>query len=360
VSWALISAVAAENRAVALREWRVVFLYAGLFLVGLRYVWLSAEGREKQVQLLLIGAWLAGGTLMALIGLWQFASGSMLIQAEGVQRIRGLYGSPNNLALYLERTVALSLALALFGQERSWRVVWSACGLIQLVALLLTFSKGAILLGFPAALITLWIGGLLVVRRRNQSGRLLWAVAGIGLFFVVGLLPFVGTERFQRLLDLSSGTGFIRLQLWRSAWQMALDHPLFGVGPDNFLYAFRSSYILPAAWVEPNLNHPHNIILDWWTRLGVPGLVLGMSFLGAGVWSIGRNFWQKRDSALRLGLLAAALAALAHGLIEVSYALPDLMIAWVLLFSLQEVQAGARDCGELYSYGYSDGPESTR
>jgi hypothetical protein len=34
---------------------------------------------------------------------------------------------------------------------------------------------------------------------------------------------------------------------------------------------------------------------------------------------------------LQLGLLAAVITALAHGLIDASYALPDLMIVWVLL-----------------------------
>ena len=56
---------------------------------------------------------------------------------------------------------------------------------------------------------------------------------------------------------------------------MIRDHPLFGVGLDNFLYAYRGRYILDAAWQEPNLNHPHNIILDFATRLGLLGLLAG-------------------------------------------------------------------------------------
>ena len=57
------------------------------------------------------------------------------------------------------------------------------------------------------------------------------------------------------------------------------------VGLDNFLYAYRGRYILDAAWQEPNLNHPHNIVLDFATRL--PGVdprrlaLLGWSMGGA-------------------------------------------------------------------------------
>jgi O-antigen ligase len=207
------------------------------------------------------------------------------------------------------------------------------------VALLLTFSKGSLLLGLPAGLATLWLGGLVVLRGQGASRRALWWLAAAAAVGLVILLPFLGTERFQRLLDFSQGTGLFRLLLWRSALQMALDHPLLGVGPDNFLYAFRSGYLLPAAWQEPNLNHPHNWLLDWWTRLGLPGLALGMAFFVTGCGLLWGRLRQAlggpaQAAALWLGLLAATVAALVHGLIDLSYAAPDLMLVWVLMFYL--------------------------
>jgi O-antigen ligase len=330
VSWALLAALQATHTDLALREWRTVFLTGGLFallLIGS----LHLSPQPAADQRLLLGAWLAGALVIALTGLWQYASNEMLINAEGVQRVRAFYGSPNNLALYLERALAPVVALALFGEQRYLR--WLAAGVALLLggALLLTFSKGALLLGLPAMLFVLWLGGLSLLRQRGQSHRLLWAIAVIGLLVGLALTPFLGTERFQRLLDFQGGTGFVRLQLWRSAWQIALDHPLFGVGPDNFLYAYRSLYLLPAAWQEPNLNHPHNWPLDWWTRLGLPGLLLALLWFGALLWRHWRGLRTGRQPVLHLGLLAAVVAALAHGLIDASYALPDLMIIWVLL-----------------------------
>jgi len=35
-----------------------------------------------------------------------------------------------------------------------------------------------------------------------------------------------------------------------------------------------------------------------------------------------------------VGLLAGTVAALAHGLIDASYALPDLMLVWVVMFGI--------------------------
>lgn len=340
IGWALIAAVAADHLQVALYEWRTVFLSAGLFAILLTSSLRSPASGRRDLWLI-VTAWIAGGVTVAAIGLVQYVTDSMLITAEGVHRIRALYGSPNNLALYLERTFMVSLSLAAFLPASKWRTVWAAAACVQAAALLLTFSKGSLLLGVPAGLFVLWLGGMILLPRQGRSRRPLAWLAAAALVFVLALLPFLGTERFQRLLDFSQGTGYLRLQLWRSAWQMALDHPLLGVGPDNFLYAYRSAYLLPQAWQEPNLNHPHNWILDWWTRIGVPGLAVAVGLFTLGFYRLWRaastaSRAQLPEAVLNLGLLAAGVAALTHGLIDASYALPDLMIVWVLILMAAE------------------------
>lgn len=110
---------------------------------------------------------------------------------------------------------------------------------------------------------------------------------------------------------------------------MALDHPLLGVGPDNFLYAYRTRYVLPSGWQELNLSHPHNIILDLWTRLGIPGVITGGAALVAAFATGWRLFAAKTAPAgvwaLALGLLGGLAATVSHGLIDNSLFLPDLM-----------------------------------
>ena len=104
----------------------------------------------------------------------------------------------------------------------------------QLIALLLTFSKGALFLGLPAMLV-----GLAVAGRRllgTQSNRLPawwgWGLAAVAVAMILGLIPFLGAERFRSLLDFRpESTGGIRLNLWRSSVQMALDHLWLGVRP---------------------------------------------------------------------------------------------------------------------------------
>jgi O-antigen ligase len=368
ISWALVATFAADHFAVALREWRTVFLSAGLFallLIDLKQAHTDTSGghlAHYSADLwLLVKAWVAGATAIAGVALVQYFTGVDIISAEGVWRVRAFYGSPNNLALYLERTLAVSLALAIFAHSLRSRLAWGVPALAQGLALILTFSKGALLIGLPAMLGVLWLGGMLLLWRQGRSTKPLWWIAGAGILVGASVVPFLSTERFQRLLDFSQGTGFLRLNLWRSSWQMALDHALLGVGPDNFLYAYRSIYLLPAAWQEPDLNHPHNIVLDWWTRLGLPGLALASLFFAGMLRGLWRNLngplcetstWRVAatrhpplhiEPALATGLLAATAAALAHGLIDASYALPDLMLVWVLIAFL--AQANGRVTG---------------
>lgn len=317
---AALSLTASERLDVSLREWVQVVAAAGAFYAlvrsqrGERAVWLSVDG-------LTIGA-----TVIAALALVQLALGRNLITAEGVFRVRGLYGSPNNLALFLGRTVPIALCLAAFGRRR--RRAYGVAAAVQFAALFLTFSRGALLVGLPAAL--LFIG---VVR----GGKALWAaLAGIAVV-VVGLIPLAGTERIASLFRAGEGTTFLRLNLWRSAWAMVRDHPLRGVGLDNFLYAYRTRYILPAAWEERNLSHPHNIVLDWWTRLGILGPVVLAWLLAAFFHAAARLYRRLANPTLRaltLGLMASMVHFLAHGLVDNAFFLTDLALAFALTLGI--------------------------
>ena len=145
-------------------------------------------------------------------------------------------------------------------------------------------------------------------------------------------IPLLGTPRFASLFDASQGTLFFRLHLWRSSWMMFRDHPLLGVGPDNFLYHYRGRYILPAAWEEPHLSQAHNILLDYATRMGILGVAAGVWFQVA-FWRLALPLRHLKDPdrrALALGLMCSMVNFLAHGLVDASYFLVDLAFAFFL------------------------------
>ncbi len=341
-----VSTLAAEQRAVAVYEFRTVFVSSAVLYFVTRVVPL-----DRAAQLRIVGGWILGAALVAGYGLFQFMTGQdLIVTGEGVARIRSIYGSPNNLGLYLGRALPVALALLATGALSARRArrldARAAAGLTGLgialavigFALLLSFSRGALVLGVPAALVVLLIAW--------QGRRGLWIVGGLGVAALIALPLLLQIPRFAGMFDLQDGTGFFRINLWISAWRMFLDHPWLGVGPDNFLYAYRSYYILPAAWEEPNLSHPHNLVMDFLSRLGAPGLLIG-SALVVGFW---RTAWRRARAqrrlgdaigfALTIGLMGAIADMLAHGLVDHSFFLVDLAGVFMLAVGMIQKTEG--------------------
>jgi O-antigen ligase len=270
--------------------------------------------------------------VVAIIGLYQFVRGEAIITAEeGARRLASVYGSPNNVGLFLGRCIPFLLAFVLVGVDTRRRI-FAGIGLaILLLAITLSLSAGALVIGVPAVFAVVL---LLVLGRRGLLSLI--GLAGLG---VVGFIAALRFERFARLFDFSGGTNFIRIRVWQSAVSMIQDHPITGLGLDQFLYAYRGHYILPDAWQEPNLSHPHNFLLDFWVRLGVFGVLM---FFWIQVW-----FWKyafalyrglRGREALTFALVVGAMGSmvnlLAHGLVDNSVFVNDLSYIFVLLLSV--------------------------
>jgi O-antigen ligase len=314
----------APDPPLAWREWRLCMLEPALLYYLLR---LGREnelrGHKERTTVLAsplspwLRAWALSGVVVALVGLGQWVVRA-LVPAGGVGRITGVYYSPNHLALYLERIWPLFVALVLCSDlERRWRLrAWFATALSG-AALYLTYSRGAWLLALPAALgVVGW-----AYRRRLRW----WMALGgaIALFLVVANV-FYG-----RAAAPSGMLGEVRISVWRSTLAMVADHPWRGVGLDGFRYVY-PRYMLPEAWTEPVLYHPHNAWLDAAARLGLPGLAAFTALVACCLYGARRAV---RDAsgphkAVAVGLLAGLLAALAHGMVDSGNFLVDL--AWSL------------------------------
>jgi O-antigen ligase len=322
----------ADVRDVAIREFLFVVLGSVLFY-GLIRINLAPRFTTKDSAMrflwLTIDFFLIGAVVVALYGLSNLITGENLIIAEGgIARIRSLYGSPNNLGLYMGRAIPIATAVALLGTQRWRRVAYSLALIPLLAAALLSFSRGALLFGIPASLVVILLfwGG-------RKTAIALAGLAGAGL---LALIPLSSNPRFANLLDLSSGTSFFRINVWRSAWAMFMDHPLLGVGLDNFLYEYRGRYIQPEAWQEPNLPHAHNIFLDALSRTGLLGIAALLAMLFAFYRTTVKSLHTTKDDpnlrALVIGLLASMVNYLAHGMVDTGYWFVDL--AYVFMMTL--------------------------
>lgn len=354
VGVAALSTMQADYKVEALRELRLVIVEPAILFMLIRTQKLPADAVWR-----IVDGFVLGAVAIAIIGLFNYARGDVFPAELGISRIRSVYGSPNNDALYLGRIFPLLLAMMLFGRWptqgepaggvsqaftgrpliriiTSRRLLYALSLIPVALALLLSASRGALLLGVPAAIVAVcFLGG----------GR--WRILALAMvaFVVISLLilvsgvaaPLLLHTRFENALDLTHGTGFFRINLWQSAIEMFRDHPILGVGPDNFLYAYRGHYILPAAWQEPNLSHPHNIILDFATRLGGLGLLVAIG-LTAGVLSAIKRIFHEPTAImfrpLTIGIAGLLADMVAHGMVDHSLFLLDLSSAFMLSCAL--------------------------
>jgi O-antigen ligase len=315
---AITSLVASELLRVSLRELRTLVLEP--LLAYYLAVWFLR--RRSDLQLLQAGM-LIGGAAIAVIGLYQYFFNTNVVDVEGSRRILGPYLSPNHAGLYMGRMIPMALALAIFNPG----VRRLALPLLVLLSLaqLLTFSVGA------------WLGtgsGILLVLLLWKRRSALVLGGGVLALFAASL-PFSSMERISSHFNLSRGTSFLRIQLWESSIQMIRDHPIFGVGMDNFLYQYRSGYLSPEAAAEPNLSHPHNLILNFWLQMGILG-VAAAAWLAVSITRLWRRLWHSGltpwEQALSAGIAGAMADMVVHGMVDNSYFLADLaFLFWMLV-----------------------------
>ncbi len=312
----------------SLQSFRTIVVEPAVF-----YLLVVTQVRGRRAAVTLAVALILAGVLISVVGFWQEVTGDRIITAEaGLRRIRGFYGSPNNLGLFLGRALPMAVALALWS-PRGRALLAGAAGIVG-VALILTFSLGAWFAVGPSL--------LLVAALRGRRAFLAGVVTG-GAALGIAALAALGIPRIGSHFDLAAGTSSIRLDVWQSALRMLADHPVRGIGLDNFLFYYQHGYRLPTAWQDPNLSHPHNLVLDFWLSLGLPGPLLLSGLLGRfGEIVVAR--W-RTSAALERGVLAGATGALAdtvlHGLVDNSFFLVDLAVLFWLMFAIVGVLSEA-------------------
>ena len=315
-----------ENRQFAIREYRVTILEPLLFFL-LVVRWLRTERDIWRM----VAAWLIASAIVGYEGVEQFLFGEAW-NMEGVNRVSSVYPSATAFGIYTGRALALGLVLCYFlpREWRRWRIAVGLLSGIMGLGVLFSFARGA------------WIGvfvGLAVVALVTRYRPLLISIGGVMVAGIAAiLLAFAGNvERLTSIFNLGTedNTGVARFRIWEAARKILLDHPLLGIGQDQFAYQ-DPSYGVPHARLFTT-SHPHNFLLDFWLRLGVPGLLWILGTLALVTWQF-QALWLRHKGtalgALALGLLASMIDFAVHGLLDMAYFTMDLALTFWLTIGL--------------------------
>jgi putative inorganic carbon (HCO3(-)) transporter len=172
-------------------------------------------------------------------------------------RIRGTIGHPVLLGTYLGLIFPLSISVALGAESRAYRAVFLTGSLAVLVALVLTFTRGA------------WLSCLVamgVYLKLHSTRRLLLMPLGLVLLAVV-VLGFASTTR-------GAAYGY--------AGAIANEHPAMGLGTGMYRFAaYELRRTLDIATPLGVLDTPHNMYLSWLVERGIIGLCAAVYVLAA-------------------------------------------------------------------------------
>lgn len=247
---------------------------------------------------------------------------------NGVVRAYGTFGEPNPLAIYLELTLPLMLATAVFSLIRPESPIlagphlWAMVGASALgtIVLALTQSRGG-LLGFGCAL-TVIVMAMPPRFRAICSGML--AVSLVGIAFSPARDLVFG--RFALLIDRPGGRTDVTARTWAAderrahwgaAWNMLVSHPWTGIGAGDFSDEFRR--YTPEWRFRISRGHAHNGYLQLGAMAGTPGLTSFVVWTLTGLVSVVRAITSPRDPHCRdiaVGCLAVVVAFIVHSMVD--------------------------------------------
>ncbi|MBE2271047.1 MAG: O-antigen ligase family protein [Anaerolinea sp.] len=193
-------------------------------------------------------------------------------------------------------------------------------------------------IGFAVIVLSLFLGQsrMAIFGMIGAVGGLIWLLIPRGRWRTVAIIALVAFTTLEVLIvakvfdpnivesanrDEASTLG--RIEVYRAALQVVIDHPLTGVGLNRFR-AVRDQYPVPG-WEQRVLPHAHNELLQIATDMGIPGVILYAALYGV----LARMLWRAwRDSEgdlwARTVTAAAAAALLAHNF----FGLADAITLW--------------------------------
>lgn len=253
-------------------------------------------------------------------------------QADPLLLMAGLCGVMDQLMIEVQSgIIALALGMGILGilllvkPGFRWRIMTVYGGVLVLVSVRLMLGlpwlEGTEQVKFPhepslmkclPALCGVGCWGAAVLLRchpgramRKTSALILTIVillAGMVLMYSLPLTESTGgLWEIQQVLqgNAQDSFGSYRMGVWRYTLDFARANPVFGTGPDTFLYAMKHYLAVNFFSLPETFDNPHNEYLAILSNNGLPALVLYLSLMGTLILSCIRS--RRRETKILAG-----------------------------------------------------------
>jgi O-antigen ligase len=223
------------------------------------------------------------------------------------------------------------------------------------------FFSGFSVLFIPAVVVMLAIAAMLwflklpkIPSRLYRVGWYALLIASIAAFVIAlpRLAASTGNSTLGQLSQILKGNisdsfGSNRVYVWRKSLPMAMEHPIFGVGPDCFEWQFNSQFYEESFAINGyGFEEPHNEYIQFLVDTGVLGLAAMLAFFALILWAARR----KLDKPIAIAVFFAMIGFLVQAFFNFATPLahPIVWAMWGVLGA--EVCGRGRGMGELKNY----------
>ena len=292
--WTAISTFWALNMDLSMERLPAVIAIGALYLVAVtmrfsdrEFIWI----RRMTV---------IGGGIASAVSLYQFVHG-VTVSSRATIIIGSNSTNPNELATSLLLPVSFAIG-GIISSHGTKRVLTSIVAGLILACIILTMSRGALIALVAMAVVYVW--------RKGLDWRL------ITLFVcMAGFVLFASNLALTRVEEAISSRAQGRIDVWLVGIQIVQHYGLFGVGLDNFSYAFErfAGYQVIFRTYEQD---PHNIYLQAIAETGVIGILLLIGALSSQMAELRKALKgvSQRTKEMLVPCEAAAWALMVHAL----------------------------------------------
>ena len=212
---------------------------------------------NKRLRRLLLLVLLAS-CVLSVAALNDYRRGNLALEGRRIAGvIGGLFSNPNDLALHLVTMIPISITLFFAARKPAKKLFYLTVSLLLMAGMVSTFSRGGFL-GFLCVVAFL-------VWRLAERNRAIFGV--IGLVAVLALVVVAPGAYRSRITTTNDDSAVARTDDLKRSIVVAVRHPLFGVGMDNYI-------------IYSNLNKAtHNAYTQVAAEMGLAAFVIYLGFL---------------------------------------------------------------------------------
>ena len=347
ISWIAIITAGITNEALGI--WKAYFFEPLLLFVLIINLFSSPEGRKKIIWSLACSA-----LIVSLFAIYQKITGQFIDNpfwaAAETRRAVSFFGYPNAIGLFLAPLVMLFAGQIFSKTNLKEKIFFSSTIITSILAIFFAQSEGAVI-----GLATASFVFALLANKKLRITAIITAI--IGFLIIISYTPL---KLFViQKITLNDLSGQIRQEQWIETkkmlaanrfWQGAgLSGYQKAVAPyhqegiflknndPDWLHKIQTSAEYRKQMWQPTETYmyPHNILLNFWSELGIFGALLFCWIIAKFLWQSGRFFIKQKNDTERfiaLGLFTSMIALVVHGLVDVLYFKNDLSaLFWISL-----------------------------